>query len=141
MTKKKSKKTKKKVNKRKLMTREERLQATPKWIAKYEKKDINTLRAYKKRYGVSLECAVEELNMCGIHIDPEHVDKLESRQKKMMEQKKKRIRKKRKEERPEKNKKTQTINDEDYFQDFYFIAGYTSGGAPFGIRYDEMEED
>ena len=36
--------------------------------------------------------------------------------------------------------KVNQIDEYDYFGEFAFIAGYTEGGAPYGITYDEMEE-
>jgi hypothetical protein len=42
-----------------------------------------------------------------------------------------------------KGEKEATRNEEFYheFQDdtFYYIAGYTSGGAPYGVTWEEME--
>ena len=47
--------------------------------------------------------------------------------------------------RPKKRKKTKNQNQFEYFnpdQDdyFYYIAGYTDGGFPYGITWDEARE-
>lgn len=42
-----------------------------------------------------------------------------------------------------KNQKKQKVYEENLFESddtFAFIAGYTSGGAPYGITWEEMEE-
>ncbi|THE11954.1 hypothetical protein E1I69_13020 [Bacillus timonensis] len=50
-------------------------------------------------------------------------------------------RKREKQQRREKRKHAQGLNEyEDYDDTFAFIAGFTSGGAPYGITHEEMEE-
>ena len=43
---------------------------------------------------------------------------------------------------PERMKKKEVFRDNLFGSDetFAFIAGYTSGGAPYGVTWDEMEE-
>jgi hypothetical protein len=45
--------------------------------------------------------------------------------------------------RKEKRKKREKLESFDYDSDevFAFIAGYTEGGFPFGLTYEEMEEE
>lgn len=41
-----------------------------------------------------------------------------------------------------KKKKNSTVIDEyEVFGEFAFIAGYTEGGFPFGVTFDELEEE
>lgn len=42
-----------------------------------------------------------------------------------------------------KNKKSELLLEQDEFYDgdFVFIAGYTSGGAPYGIRWEDVGID
>ena len=48
-----------------------------------------------------------------------------------------------KKKRKKKNKESELLleQDEFYDEDFAFIAGYTSGGAPYGIRWEEVGID
>jgi len=39
-----------------------------------------------------------------------------------------------------KKKKPELFDEEEYFG-FYFIAGYTDGGVPYGITLEEAEEN
>lgn len=39
-----------------------------------------------------------------------------------------------------KRKQSQYIMEQDSDENFAFIAGYTSGGFPYGITWEEMEE-
>lgn len=45
--------------------------------------------------------------------------------------------------RKKKKSKNKQENDWTDFQDdrFFFIAGYTSGGAPYGVTWEEMEDE
>ncbi|WP_391206704.1 hypothetical protein [Psychrobacillus sp. L4] len=38
-------------------------------------------------------------------------------------------------------KRLDIMEEEELFGEFAFIAGYTEGGAPYGILHEEMEED
>ncbi|MDM5329212.1 hypothetical protein [Neobacillus sp. CF12] len=52
--------------------------------------------------------------------------------------------KKKKQEKERKREKRRNTKElelyEDYDDTFAFIAGYTEGGVPFGITYEEMED-
>ncbi|WP_026022984.1 hypothetical protein [Paenisporosarcina sp. TG20] len=38
-------------------------------------------------------------------------------------------------------KNTNIVDEYDVFGEFSFIAGYTEGGMPYGVTFDELEED
>lgn len=127
-------KKKKKQNlgpKRKRMNRKTRLIHAQEWMKKYEGKNI--IKGYAKWYGVDLICAMTELEMLGHPISGITKEKTKKSMADRIHQKK--LQK-------EKRKQKQTFLEEEFEfdYDFAFIAGYTEGGAPFGITYEEMEE-
>ncbi|NPV91063.1 MAG: hypothetical protein HPY50_09865 [Firmicutes bacterium] len=113
----------------KRLKRESRLQAAKYWIPKYTGK--NLVRGYHKHFGVNLLCAVNELRMLGYEVPQDYVNKLtinEIGKQKRAEQKKRM------------KKEHELLNNyPDSDGTFYFIAGHTSGGAPYGITWEEME--
>ena len=114
--------------KRKRLTRKNRLGISKGWIGNYKGKNI--IRGYAKWYGVDLLCAIKELRMNGVTVDEEYEIKV----KKSIEAETlaKRIN--------EENRKEKLTDIQDEYSDsrFAFIAGYTSGGAPYGITHEEM---
>ena len=97
---------------------------------------LSIVRSYRKRYGVDWLCAVKELTLLGVELDPEYVARL---QRTVQEQAKKN------QERRLEPKKAATSEDwsERYpFSegDFYFVAGHTSNGAPYGITWEEARK-
>jgi hypothetical protein len=104
--------------------RSQRLFHAKSWMKKYTGKKIH--HGYAKHFGVSKLCAVIELEMLGVKFQPGLKESL------IRAEEDKRIQR-------EKRKSKQEINlieSDDYFA---FIAGYTSGGAPYGITWEEME--
>ncbi|MGF7141563.1 hypothetical protein [Roseimarinus sediminis] len=113
---------------RKRMTRKGRLNAAKDWINKYEGK--NLISGYAKWFGVDKICAINELKTLGVII-PENLEN------QIIESHKKRI----EQRRIAKDKSEgfdMTVNDSD--DNFAFIAGYTSGGFPYGLTHEEFEE-
>jgi hypothetical protein len=45
-----------------------------------------------------------------------------------------------KKKRPKKKPKVDVVSEYDVYGEFDYIAGYTEGGVPYGITYDEEEE-
>lgn len=97
-----------------------RVQAAKQWIPTYTGK--NLVRGYSRHFGVDLLCAVAELEILGYEVTLEYKEQLkkefENRQKQADE------------------KMLNVPLEED--DQFYFIAGYTSGGAPYGLTWDEI---
>ncbi len=109
------------------MKRRQRLDAAGAWLPKYEGKNI--VRGYRKHFGVDYVCAFIELDMLGVKIDPVYKEKV---LKAAADHAKASCR-----------KAAETEEDIDWdFQDFDFayIIGYTSGGAPYGTRWDEIDD-
>lgn len=113
---------------RKRFTRKYRLGSSKEWIGNYNGKNI--VKGYAKWYGVDLICAIKELRLNGVTVDEEY----ENEVKRSIEAKKlaKQIN--------EENRKKKSIDIQDEFSDsrFAYIAGYTSGGAAYGITHEEM---
>lgn len=111
--------------KRKRLKRTSRLALSKKWILSYTGKNI--VKGYAKWYGVDLLCAIKELRINGVNVDEEY----EKEVRQSMEAKKL----------ARQTKEEKRINErEDEFTDtkFAFIAGYTSGGAAYGITHEEF---
>lgn len=110
--------------------RQERLEKARKWYAEQNfTEDSHIVKAYRKRFGVDNTCAKRELCMLGV-LSPQKQAAYEQ-ELKAKEEKRKR-----------KREKKQSENPLEFFQDefFYYIAGYTSGGAPYGITWEEARE-
>ncbi len=107
------------------------MQAASHWLPEYTGKNI--VRAYQKHFGVDLLCAAIELKMLGYQISTAYLEQLKTdaiRRQKLAENKK-RIK--------ELQKHYEEYPDSD--DNFYFIAGYTSGGAPYGITWEEYRQE
>ncbi len=59
---------------RKRMKRPQRLESAKSWLETYEGNKI--VKAYRKRYGVDFECALTELEMLGVPIDPDYKERV-----------------------------------------------------------------
>jgi len=118
----------KNTSRKKRYTKEYRLGSSKEWIKTYDGKNI--VRGYSKWYGVDLLCAIKELRVNGVTVDEEYEEKvrLSIEAKKLARQIN------------EENRKKKMVEVEDEFSDdrFAFIAGYTSGGAAYGITHEEM---
>ena len=93
--------------------------------------DSHIVKAYKKRFSVDNNCAMRELVMLGV-LPPEKSKAYQG----LLAAKDKRRAEKR-------EAKKNPIVDVSPFQDenFFFIAGYTSGGAPYGVTWEQARED
>ena len=90
------------------------------------------IKAYRQRFNVDRVCAMRELCMLKV-LSPErqknYEEKLAARARKNAE--KREARKVR-----EAAKEFEDFNP-DQDENFFFIAGYTSGGAPYGVKWEE----
>ena len=110
------------------LTREKRLRRAKRWIEQYTGEHI--VKAYKKRFGVDQLCAMAELKMLGVDLDPGYVERATEAE---MIRRAQLQEKKREREEQEWLDKHADQNDQ-----FFYIAGYTSGGAPYGVTWEEM---
>jgi len=108
------------------LPRARRLKSAKRWLATYRGK--NLVRGYKKRFGVSDVCAVVELRMLGVDLPDARLE-----QARCNEQARATGRARKKE------KYAARPFPRDWDDEFAFIAGYTEGGAPYGVTREESE--
>lgn len=113
---------------KKTLTREKRLPKARQWIQQYTGEHI--VKAYKKRFGVDQICAMTELKMLGVSLDDGYVKRATEAERIRIDQNRWK-----KEERREKEFQEKHADQDDQF---FFIAGYTSGGTPYGVTGEEM---
>lgn len=125
---------------KKAMKFAERKQKAEKWVTEYDSTlyggDI--IKAYRKKFAVDRMKAVEELQLLGVSLAKEQIDREKAAVKAYQEiQKAKRAKRKRIREQNKMQKDNPFFREE---QDdiFYYIAGYTSGGTPYGVTWEEM---
>lgn len=116
------------LQKRKRYKRKDRLKAAKKWIPTYTGKSLVT--GYCRWFGTNKVCAIQELEILGHEIDKDYKARI-SREYELKCQA---------------AKKAKENNDEELFDsnqnsEFYYIAGYTSGGAPYGITWEQYEKE
>ena len=107
--------------------REARLRKARQWALTYEGSHI--VRAYRKRFKVDYSCALNDLEAIGA-LDPEKLAAMRQAEQRRLDQ--------RRWEREA--KAAQALHDRfpDSDDTLFYIAGYTSGGAPYGVTWAEM---
>lgn len=126
--------TNKNTPKRKRSGRNPRLAQALQWMSNY--KGSNIIKGYSTNFGVDKLCAIKELEMLGVEISEERKKQIADAQKALTE-----LRRKKKADKEDKEDKEDNYgmlfgSDEN----FSFIAGYTSGGMPYGTAWDEPDE-
>lgn len=117
----------------KRMKRASRLQAAPHWIPKYEGK--NLICGYSKHFAVDPLCAIKELQMLGVEIPAERIAQVRAT---VLQKHRQRARKKEREKQKEREKEMSRYGRLfGYDEYFAFIAGFTAGGASYGVSWDE----
>ena len=109
---------------RKRMKRAGRLQSAMKWLKSFEGK--NVVRGYAKWFGVDLLCAAKELQLLGVQIDADYLKQLQAT-----------VANRRRNSPKAVDDLAHDIGDSDEY--FSFIAGYTSGGMPYGVPWPDDE--
>lgn len=108
-----------------------RIEKAKSWIETYEGESI--VKAYSKMFGLNLKNAMKDLGSIGVQISRQEREQI----KKILIE-----RKQQKENKKAKRKKALELDEYEVFDDtFAFIAGYTAGGAPYGITFEEMNEN
>ena len=111
------------------LKREARLLKARQWLPTYEGTKI--VRAYRKRFCVDVANAVRDLLELGYEFKPGYVDNLLKSEEIRQEQLRAR--------KEERRQSEYGMTDQD--DTFFYIAGYTSGGAPYGVTWDEMSHN
>ena len=105
----------------------QRLAAACLWLQSQNSEKI--AKAYRKHFGVDWATAFRELEMLGVQISAVY---RETVLKSVAAQAEARKRKK--------AEKLAPLDGIEHDENFAYIAGYTSGGAPYGITWAEWEE-
>ena len=116
---------------RKRSSRQSRLAMASQWISNYQGNNI--IKGYSTCFGVDKLCAIKELQMLGVKISEERKKQIVDAHEAMTE-----LRKKKKEDKDEKEDNYGMLFGSD--ENFSFIAGYTSGGMPYGTAREEPDE-
>ncbi|MCL2842693.1 MAG: hypothetical protein FWE28_04405, partial [Oscillospiraceae bacterium] len=104
-----------------------RLQKAKQWVLTY--KGSHIVRAYRKRFQVDYSCALRDLEAIGA-IPPERLATLKAAEEIRLQKKR--------EDRESKQLPSMWEHNPDCDDTFFYIAGYTSGGAPYGVTWEEM---
>lgn len=113
----------------KTLNRTKRLKLSPQWISAYTGK--NPVRGYARHFSVDLICAIIEIRMLGYPVSEEY----ELAVKRSIADRSLQRKKNREAKAAAANPPDDISNGE-----FIFIAGYTSNGAPYGIRREEKDD-
>ena len=119
--------SKKKTNAHKgTQSKEIRLRKARQWILTYNGTPKHMAKHYRKRFHVDITTAISDLKAIGVEFTEEYLQSVKRSEEE-------RIRKKH-------LKKQQEQTDNYDFSDdcFAFIAGYTDGGAAYGITWEEL---
>jgi hypothetical protein len=114
------------------MNRAARLQSAKHWRPTYTGLDL--VKGYRNWYGVSTVCAIIELRQLGIKVDEQRLV-----QAKRTEESKAKQRSRKRQQRAEKYLAADELLESD--ETFAYIAGYTEWGFPYGITWEEVEEN
>ena len=107
--------------------RRKRLDQAREWFPKQHfTEESHIVSAYRHQFKVNKNCAMKELCLLGM-LNPE-------KQKVYEEQ----IRKKKERRLEKRGRREEPVIEQD--EVFGFIAGYTSGGIPYGITWEEQAE-
>ena len=94
--------------------------------------DSHIVKAYRKQFSVDKDCAMRELCLLGV-LSPEkqkiYQVQLKAKEQKWAEKKEARA--------ARASVKTDVSDSPFQDENFYFIAGYTPGGVPYGIAWEE----
>lgn len=121
---------KKKTGTTKTQRKEIRLQKARQWIVTYNGSPKHMTKHYRERFHVDIMTAVRDLQEIGVEFTQEYLDAVKRSEEERIRQK-----------HLAKERKAQ--QEEDFLYEnsdgiFAFIAGYTGGGVPFGITWEEL---
>ncbi|EOS47835.1 hypothetical protein V1226_06645 [Lachnospiraceae bacterium JLR.KK009] len=125
---------------KKAMKFAERKAKAEKWVVEYDGTPYggDIIKAYRKKFAVDRMKAVAELQLLGVSLTNEQIDREKEAVKAYQElQRVKKAKRKRIREQ-KRMKKDNPVFHEEQDDTFYYIAGYTSGGAPYGVTWEEM---
>ena len=113
--------------KRKRLNEKARLKCGRDWINSFRGKSI--VLGYARWFGVDKICAINELKKLNVIIPEDIETQIRKSIKIQIEFKANR----------KKQTELKSIGENDSDENFAFIAGYTSGGMPYGLKHSESE--
>ena len=119
------------MTRRKRFRRSQRRQSARSWLDTYDGK--NVVKAYRKRYGVDWPTAFEELALLGVEIDPAYKEAV-------LRTVQREIDVRREKQRRRQAGRERAVRGWDQDDRFAVIIGHTSGGAPYGLTWEEWED-
>jgi len=105
-----------------------RLQRAKVWLGTYTGKHL--VKGYRKKYRTDLLTTITELRMLGVEINVAYEEAVKRSVADLAEQR-------RKLKEAKANELLPAVDQDDTFA---YIVGYTSGGAPYGLTWAEMED-
>lgn len=125
---------------KKAMKFAERKAKAEKWVAEYDGTPYggDIIKAYRKKFAVDRMKAVAELQMLGVSLTKEQIDREKAAVRAYQEARKAKKAKRKRKREQERMEKEGLLFGEDQDDTFFYIAGYTSGGAPYGVTWEEM---
>ncbi len=111
-----------------------------KWMAEFDGTPYggDIIKAYRKKFAVGRMKAVAELQMLRVSLTKEQIDREKAAVKAYQDIQRAKKAKRKKIREQKRIQKDNPIFHEDQDDIFYYIAGYTSGGAPYGVTWEEM---
>ena len=107
--------------------KEIRLQKARQWLLNYNGTRKYMVRHYRKRFHVDITTAISDLGKIGVEFTTEYLDAVKRSEAERIRQKQ-----------LKKQQKEQELFDGFSDERFAFIAGYTEGGAPYGITWEKL---
>lgn len=125
---------------KKAMKFAERKAKVEKWVVEYDGTPYgwDIIKAYRKKFAVDRMKAVAELQLLGVSLAKEQIDREKAVVKAYQELQRAKNAKRKKIREQKRIQKDNPVFHEDQDDTFYYIAGYTSGGAPYGVTWEEM---
>ena len=110
------------------------------WVAEFDGTPYggDIIKAYRKKFAVGRMKAVAELQMLRVSLTKEQIDREKAAVKAYQDIQRAKKAKRKKIREQKRIQKDNPIFHEDQDDIFYYIAGYTSGGAPYGVTWEEM---
>lgn len=111
-----------------------------KWVAEYDGTAYggDIIKAYRKKFAVDRMKSVAELQLLGVFLTQEQIDREKAAVKAYQDIQRAKKAKRKKMREQKRMQKDNPVFQEDQDATFYYIAGYTSGGAPYGVTWEEM---
>jgi len=113
--------------------KEARLRKGKQWLLTYTGSPKKMNKHYRERFHVDAVTAAKDLQELGVNYTQEQLDQIKQAEEQRLQQ--------RRMEREVKERERLAELYEDSDDRFAFIAGYTDGGAPFGVMWEEVGID